>query len=105
MTATRNAQIVALHHAGRSLRAIGQEVKLSHEAVRLVLIAAGLTAHASRDRFDVLEAWRLYEQGWSMAATAEAIGVTPAAVVRAFQRHGLPARRPGRPTKASVQGA
>lgn len=56
MTDARNAQIVALHHGGHSLRAIGREVKLSHEGVRLVLIAAGLTAHAPRDRFDVLEA-------------------------------------------------
>lgn len=101
----RSAQIVALHHAGLSLRAIGRTVNLSHEGVRLVLIAAGLTAHVSRDRFDVLEAWRLYEQGWSMAATAEAIGVTPAAVVRAFQRHGLPARRPGRPSKSAMKEA
>lgn len=103
MTASRKAQIVALHHAGHSLRAIGRTVGLSHEGVRLVLIASGLSPRP-RPRFDVRKAWRLYRTR-SMAQVAALMDTTPMEVCREFQRHGLPARPRGRPhTPPRVKG-
>ncbi|MGH9210971.1 MAG: helix-turn-helix domain-containing protein [Acidimicrobiales bacterium] len=92
------ARLVAAYQAGGRVRKLAAEFGVHRDTVHNILERQGVLRPRGLQPGELLEAIRLYGDGWSLDRLATEFDVSPSTVNRALRQAGVPVRRPGPPS-------